>query len=82
MIDDEDEDEDEDDDDGVLVKIPVVFCVDWLDLQGQIQLESQILPNFGLFPAITCHWFKLDSPNWPDVHLSTVKIPIVFGADL
>ena len=34
-----------------------------LELQGQIQLESQILPHFELVRTITCHPFKLESPN-------------------
>ena len=34
-----------------------------LDLQGQIQLESQILPHFELFRTITHQPFKLESPN-------------------
>ena len=34
-----------------------------LDLQGQIQLESQNLLNFELVRVITHHLFKLRSPN-------------------
>ena len=34
-----------------------------LDLQGQIKLESQILPPFELVRPITHHPFKLESPN-------------------
>ena len=34
-----------------------------LDLQGQIQLESQILPHFELVHTITYQPFKLESPN-------------------
>ena len=34
-----------------------------LELQGQIQLESQILPHFELVRTITCHPFKLESQN-------------------
>ena len=33
------------------------------DLQGQIELESRILPHFELVRTITCHPFKLESPN-------------------
>ena len=33
------------------------------DLQGQIELESQILPNFELVRTITHKPFKLESPN-------------------
>ena len=34
-----------------------------LELQGQIQLESQILPHFELVRTITHQPFKLESPN-------------------
>ena len=34
-----------------------------LDLQGQIYLQSQYLPHFELFRAITHHPFKLGPPN-------------------
>ena len=34
-----------------------------LDLQGQIQLERQILPNYELVCTITHQPFKLESPN-------------------
>ena len=34
-----------------------------LDLQGQIQLQSQNLPHFELVRTITHHPFKLGSPN-------------------
>ena len=34
-----------------------------LDLQGQIQLQSQNLPHFELVRAITHHPFKLGPPN-------------------
>ena len=34
-----------------------------LDLQGQIKLESQILPHFELVHTITHQPFKLESPN-------------------
>ena len=34
-----------------------------LDLQGQIKLESQILPHFELVCPITRQPFKLESPN-------------------
>ena len=34
-----------------------------LDLQGQIQLESQILPHFELVHTITHQPVKLESPN-------------------
>ena len=34
-----------------------------LDLQGQIYLQSQYLPHFELFRAITQHPFKLGPPN-------------------
>ena len=33
------------------------------DLQGQIKLESQILPHFDLVRTITHQPFKLESPN-------------------
>ena len=33
------------------------------DLQGQIELQSQNLPNFGLMHAITHHQLKLQFPN-------------------
>ena len=45
-----------------LVKSPIVFGADWSWLQGQIYLESQILPNFKLVHVISLQWFKL-SPN-------------------
>ena len=34
-----------------------------LELQGQIERESRILPHFELVRTITCHPFKLESPN-------------------
>ena len=34
-----------------------------LELQGQILLESRILLHFELVRTITCHPFKLESPN-------------------
>ena len=34
-----------------------------IDLQGQIELESQILPYFQFVRAITHQPFKLESPN-------------------
>ena len=34
-----------------------------LDLQGQIELESQILPHFELVYTITHQPYKLESPN-------------------
>ena len=34
-----------------------------LELQGQIEHESRILPHFELVRTITCHPFKLESPN-------------------
>ena len=52
------------------------------DLQGQIQLESQILPHFELIHTITDQPFQLKSPKFgPKMHLSTVKIPTNFGID-
>ena len=33
------------------------------DLQGQIELQSQNLPHFGLVHAITHHQLKLQFPN-------------------
>ena len=34
-----------------------------LELQGEIKRESRILPHFELVRTITCHPFKLESPN-------------------
>ena len=34
-----------------------------LDLQGQIELESRILPHFELVRMIAFHTFQLESPN-------------------
>ena len=34
-----------------------------LEIQGQIQLDSRILTHFELALTITCHPFKLESPN-------------------
>ena len=34
-----------------------------LDLQGQIELENRIIPHIELVRMITCHPFKLESPN-------------------
>ena len=45
-----------------LVKSPIVLGSDWSWLQGQIYLESQILPNFELVHVISLQWFTL-SPN-------------------
>ena len=53
-----------------------------LDLQGQIQLESRILPHFELVRTITFHSFKVRITKFgPEMHLSTVKKPIVWGVD-
>ena len=42
----------------------LLFCgVIDLDLQGQIELENRILRHFELVRTITCHPFKLESPN-------------------
>ena len=46
-----------------LVKMSIILGVIDLDLQGQIQLESRILPHFELVRTITFHSFKLESPN-------------------
>ena len=46
-----------------LVKIPIVYGTIDLDLQGQIELQSQNLPYFELVHAITHHQLKLQFPN-------------------
>ena len=43
-----------------LVKFPIALGVTDLNLQGQIKLQNQIIPNFELTRAIT-QWFKLES---------------------
>ena len=43
----------------------LLFCgVIDLDLQGQIELQSQNLPHFEVVSAITPHPFKLEPPNF------------------
>ena len=44
-----------------LVKVLIDFGLIELDLQGQIPLESRILPHFELVRSITLHPFKLES---------------------
>ena len=53
---------------GQRCKTPCLRCLLFggvidLDLQGQIELESRILPHFELVRTITFHLFKLESPN-------------------
>ena len=46
------------------VKVPIVLGVIDLDLQGQIEYQSQNLPHFELVRTITHYPFKLgSSPN-------------------
>ena len=52
-----------------------------LNLQGQIELESRILPHFELVHMITCHLFRLVTKFGPKMHPSTGKIPIDLGVD-
>ena len=61
------------------------LCVIDLDLQGQIQFESQNLLNFELVRVITHHLFKLGSPNlgqrWKTPWLRSLSFWGLIGLD-
>ena len=51
-----------------------------LDLQGQIKLESWILPHFELVRTITCYPFQLESPNLDHKCISAwLRSPLLWG---
>ena len=64
-----------------VIKVPVVFGVIELDLQGQIQLKSQIYPILSLSARDKSPIEVKISKFGPKMHFSIVKIPIDFGLD-
>ena len=57
----------------------LLFCgVIDLDLRGQVQLESRILPHFELVRMITCHPFKLELSNLDQKCISVLLKSLLF----
>ena len=64
----------------IIYKMPIILGVIGLELQGQIQLESRILPHFEFVRAMTCHPFKLESPNQDKkCILIQLRSPLILG---